>query len=128
MLKVSAKEFAPLTVIVGQVMIRLKFCVAVGATPFAAVMTRGYVFAPVSDPPSVAVPLPWSVNVAPAGKPDWLSPAVGKPVAVNVKLSVEPDCALYEFALVMAGAWSTVSVNVCVAFGETPLLAVIVMT
>ncbi len=30
-------------------------------------------------------------------------------------------------ALVMAGAWSTTSVKACVAFGETPLEAVIVI-
>ena len=34
----------------------------------------------------------------------------------------QPDDAVIEDA----GAWFTVSVNVCVAFGDTPLLAVIV--
>ena len=37
-----------------------------------------------------------------------------------------PAAKVVLLALVMAGAWSTVSVKVCVALGLTPLLAVMV--
>jgi hypothetical protein len=53
--------------------------------------------------------------------------AVGKPVAVNVNVPGALATNDVAFALVITGAWFTVSTKLCVPFGETPLLAVIVM-
>ena len=53
--------------------------------------------------------------------------AVGKPVAATVNDPAVPTVNVVLFALVMDGACWTVSVKLCVAFGEILLLAVIVM-
>ena len=53
-----------------------------------------------------------------------LSVGVGKPVVVTVKVPALPTVNVVLSALVIAGAWSTVSVKVCVASGPTPLAAV----
>ena len=56
--------------------------------------------------PSVAVPLPLSVKVTPAGNvPVLESVAVGVPVVVTVKLHNDPAVNVAELALVIAGAW-----------------------
>ena len=49
---------------------------------------------------------------------------VGVPVAVTVKVPAVPTVNVAPAALVIAGAWFTVSVKVCVASGATPLPAV----
>ena len=45
-------------------------------------------------------------------------------MAVTVKLPAVPVVKVVLVALVMAGAWLTVRVKFCVAFGETLLVAV----
>jgi hypothetical protein len=68
------------------------------------------------------------VNVTPLGRaPLSLSVGCGAPVAVTVNDPVLPTENVAALALVTAGAWSTVSVNVCVAFGVTVFAAVIVI-
>src|SRR5436305_1305256 len=74
----------------------------------------------------VAVPLPLSVKVTLAGSaPDWVGAALsGKPVVVTLNVPAAPVWKVVVFELVMAGAWLTVGVKFCVAFGATPLLPV----
>ena len=101
-----------------------------GAIPLFAVIVSGYV-PPVpvlGVPASVAVPSLLFVNVTPAGKaPVWLMAMDafdGNPVVSTVN---EPAWFVWKvalFALVMAGAWFTVSVKFWVALGGMPLLAV----
>src|SRR5512142_779611 len=52
---------------------------------------------------------------------------VGNPVVVTVNVPATPTENVALFALVMVGASLTVSVKLCVAFGATPLFAVIVI-
>jgi hypothetical protein len=67
------------------------------------------------------------VNVTPLGNvPVALTVGVGLPVAVTVKLPAVPTVNVVLAPLVIAGAWLTVSVKLCVAAVPTPLLAVIV--
>ena len=77
-------------------------------------------------PESVAVPLPLFVNVTPPGSaPDSVTVALGYPVVDIEKLPVLLAAKVAALALVKAGAWSTVRVNISlvVAIG---LVAVIV--
>src|SRR6266545_6032892 len=53
--------------------------------------------------------------------------AIGKPVVVTVNVPALPTLNVVLLALVMAGAWLTVRVKLCVAFGVTPLFAVMVI-
>jgi hypothetical protein len=63
-------------------------------------------------PLSVAVPFPLSTNATPLGSvPVSLSDGVGAPVVVTVKLPAVPTVNVVVFALVIAGAWFTVSVK-----------------
>ena len=69
-----------------------------------------------------------AVKLTPEGNaPDSDSVGAGRPVAVTVKEPREPRTKVALLALVMAGAWFTVSVKLCVASAPTPLLAVIVI-
>ena len=79
-------------------------------------------------PESVAVPSPLSTKVTPAGNdPVSLSGVgIGKPVVVTVNVPNVPVVNVVLSALVIAGAWSTVSVKLWLASGTTPLAAVIV--
>jgi hypothetical protein len=78
-------------------------------------------------PAMVAVPFPLSVKVTPEGRvPDAASAGVGYPDVVTVNVPGVPLVKVVPLALVMDGAWSTVSVKLCVAFGEAVLLAVMV--
>ena len=73
-------------------------------------------------PPSTPVP---ALNVTPLGSdPVALRLGAGKPVAVTVNDPAVPTTNVVLFALVMAGAWLTVSVKLWLAFGSTPLEAV----
>ncbi len=80
----------------------------------------------VGVPARVAVPLWLSVKVTPVGRLDQPHAGAGYPPAVAVKLNADPTVPVAVVALVNAGAWPTTRVNVCVAAGVTPLLAVIV--
>src|SRR5271169_3935767 len=76
----------------------------------------------------VAVPSPLLTRLTPEGSaPLSETVAVGKPVEVTVNEPEEPVVNVALEPEVMAGAWSTVSVKDCVAFGLTPLLAVMVI-
>jgi hypothetical protein len=105
--------------------VNVKFCVASGVTPLLAVMMMGYV------PPVFAAGVPLSTpaeKVRPAGNvPVALKAGVGNPVAVGVNDAATPGLNEAVGPLVMAGAWLTVNVKLCVAFGVTPLEAVMVM-
>ena len=104
-----------------------KPCVPFGATPLLAVMVMLYV-PPV---PAAGVPLstPAALRLTPLGSvPASVKViAVGKPEAVTVNDPADPTANVVLFALVIAGAWFTVRVKFCVPFGNTPLLAVMVI-
>jgi len=80
-------------------------------------------------PLSVPVPFPLSLNVKPPGKatPPLVRPGAGEPVVVTANVPAVPTVKVVLLALVIAGAWRTVSVKFWVAFGVTPLVAVKVM-
>ncbi len=64
-------------------------------------------------PAIVAVPLPLSLNVTGLGSdPDSLRAGAGVPVVVTVNVPAEPTVKVVLFALVIAGALSTVRVKV----------------
>jgi hypothetical protein len=66
-----------------------------------------------------------STNVTPVGStPVLVNDGVGDPVAVAVKLPAVPTVNVVVLALVIAGAWFTFSVKLCVAAVPTPLFAV----
>jgi hypothetical protein len=76
-------------------------------------------------PLSVPVSLPLSRKVTPLGKaPVSVRIEVGKPVVVRLNEPDVPTVKVALLALVIAGAWSTVSVKVCVASAPIPLCAV----
>ena len=60
------------------------------------------------------MPSPLSSKVTPAGRaPDSVIAAVGLPVVVTENDPAVPIVKVAEVALVMAGAWPTVTVRVC---------------
>ena len=66
--------------------------------------------------------------MTPAGRaPDSDRAGAGEPLAVTVNEPAVPTVKEMLLALVMAGAWFTVSVKFCVAAGATPFCAVKVM-
>jgi hypothetical protein len=101
-------------------------CAAFGEMPFCAVIVMGYV--PMVPAAGVPLSIPVAaVNVTPVGSvPVSLSVGAGKPVAVTVNVPAKPSTKVALFALVIAGAWSTVSVKVCVPSAPAPLWAMIV--
>ena len=78
--------------------------------------------------PAPGVPLRTPVaelNVTPLGSvPPSLKLGAGNPVTVTVNVPAVPTVNVVLFALVIAGAWFTVSVKLCAALPPTPLLAV----
>ena len=73
---------------------------------------------------AAGVPLstPLEERVTPAGSaPDSVNVAAGKPVATAVKLPAVPVLKVAVAALVIAGAWFTVSVNDWLAFPPAEL-------
>jgi hypothetical protein len=69
-----------------------------------------------------------ALKVTPDGRvPDSESVGAGFPVAVTVKEPAVPTVKVVLLALVMAGAWFTVRLKLCVAAGATPFWAVNVM-
>src|SRR2546430_1533058 len=79
-------------------------------------------------PDSVAIPLPLLTKVTTLGRvPDLvIVEGVGNPVVWTVNVPVVPTVKVTPDALVIAGAWSTVSVKAWVAFGAVPFAAVMV--
>ena len=66
-------------------------------------------------PARVAVPLPLSVNVTPAGSaPDSLSEGVGTPEAVTENVPAVPTVKVVLLELLNVGLWSTVNVKLWV--------------
>src|SRR5208283_349084 len=105
-------------------MLRVKFWVALLPIPLLAVNVIGYAPGVFATPLSVAVPLPLSTKVTPVGSvPASVMEGVGLPVAVITNVTVEPAVNEALLMLVMAGAWFTVSVKVCVASAPMPLCA-----
>ena len=69
----------------GWLTVRTKFCVTGGCPPAVAVKVSGKLPDAVAVPASVAVPLPWFVNVTPAGRaPLTASDALGMVWTVKV--------------------------------------------
>jgi hypothetical protein len=103
--------------------VSVKFCVAFGKISFEAVTVIGYI--PPVPAPGVPLSTPAVFSVTPDGSaPLSVNVGAGKPLAVRLKEPVEPTVNIVLFALVMTGAWLTVSVKFCVAFGLTPFEAV----
>ncbi len=108
----------------------VKGWVASGRFPFAAVMVIGYELAV----PAAGVPESTPVvelRVTPVGRaPVSLNVGGGLPVAVTVKVPAVPTVNVVALAEVMVGGTGTVvteSVKLWVAFGRTPLAAVMVI-
>ena len=80
--------------------VSVKFCTALGETPFDAVNVM------LNVPFAVGVPLKTpALNVTPAGSaPDSVIVGVGKPVAVTVNVPGAPSVNVVLLALVMTGA------------------------
>ena len=77
-------------------------------------------------PARVAVPSLLSTKVTPVGSaPVSLKAEVANPVVVTVNVPNVPVANVVLSALVIAGAWSTVSVKLWLAAGATPLAAAI---
>ena len=67
-------------------------------------------------PATSPVPSPLSTGVTPGGQRTGAGQRrPRKPVVVTVNVLAPPVVKVVEAALVIAGAWSTVRVNVCVA-------------
>jgi len=106
----------------------VKFCVAFGSIPLSAVIVN--VCAPTLSVFGMLMTPVAALNVTPVGSPLIDNVGSGFPSAVTVNEPVSPCTTLTLFALVIVGANGaavTVKVNVCVAFGVTPLAAVIVI-
>src|ERR1700693_1426175 len=112
----------------GRFTVSVKFCTAFDPTPLAALKVRLYVPLAPGVPLSVPVPLRLSTNVTPLGRdPLSVQDCFGKPVDVTVSDPAVPTRNVALLALVMAGAWLTVSAKFCTTFEPTPLAAMKVM-
>lgn len=109
--------------------VRVNDWLASGFTPLLAPMVTGNeppVPAP-GVPDNVAVPLPLSTKLMPAGNvPVSEIAGVGLPVVVTSNVPADPAVKVVELADVMAGNASTIRVKDCVASLPTPLLALTV--
>src|SRR5579862_9090533 len=107
-------------------MVSVKVWLAWVPTPLDALKVTVYV--PPVPAPGVPLNTPVVVlKLSPEGSvPVSLNVSPGKPLAVTVKLPAVPAVNVALLALVMAGAWSIVSVNVWLAAVPTPLEAVMV--
>jgi hypothetical protein len=106
----------------GPFTVRVKFCVALGVTPFCAVNVIGKLPLAVGVP--LKIPLAVSNATPPGNAPVSLNVGAGDPVTVTVNVPALPTKNVVLFKLVIAGACLTVSVKLCVAFGLTPFCAV----
>ena len=97
----------------GPLTVSVKLWLVAGAAPLFAVMVIGKVPPTVGVPASVAVPLPLSWNVTPAGSaPVSVSAGVGKPPeVVTVNVPAWPTVKVVWSALVITGEDDTVRVN-----------------
>ena len=95
-------------------------------TPLAAVTIQPLTLVA----PAFGVPVIWLLTrLKPLGsvQPESVSVGTGNPVTVKVPEPAEPTLKV-EFEIAeMVGAWLTVSVNDCDAFGATPLVATMVI-
>jgi len=108
----------PLVMAGGWSTVSVKLCVALGPTPLLAMMVNVYM-PPV---PAAGVPrsTPNEVNATPLGRaPDSVKVGAGNPVAVTANEPNVPTVKVVWFALVIAGAWPTVKVKLCVAVVTT---------
>ncbi len=101
----------------------VKACVAFGSVPLVAVSVTG------KDPLCVGVPesSPAADNVRPVGRTPVVTLTVGAGKPVITTWNVVPAVLsrnVAVFALVIAGAWLTVSVKLCTALAPMPLVAV----
>ena len=106
--------------------VRLKLCVVLAAellTPSVTVYVPREQTAGVPAMVAVAAGAPAEVKLAPAGNaPTEVMPVIGSTdEVVTVCVNAASSGTLSAAALVIVGAPPTVSVNVCVAFGNTPL-------
>ena len=114
-----------MTVLVALFTVNVKLCKAGDPIAFEAVNVIMNTPVAVGVPLSVPVPLWLSTNTTPFGSaPASVIPAVGNALVVTVNDPADPKAKLALFPLVMAGAWFTVSVKVCVALGVKPFCAV----
>jgi hypothetical protein len=77
--------------------------------------------------PELKVTLEGSVEGVHPANPAFVIVGTGYPVATVVNVPKDPTENVVDEALVIAGDWSTVSVNDCVAFVPIPFEAVIVI-
>jgi len=107
---------APLVIAGAWPTVSVKLCVAAVPMPLLAVIVIGKAPEVAEVPLSVAVPLPLSMKVTPAGSaPVSVNAAVGKAVEVTVKLPGVFTVKATLLALVMLGCWSMVMVKPFVA-------------
>ena len=100
-------------------------CWAVVPAVLVAVMVMANTPVDAGVPAMVAVPPPAAVKVIPAGRaPVSVRVGAGVPTVVTLKENGVPTLAVYEPALVMAGARSVVSVK---SWDTVPVLLVAVM-
>src|SRR6516162_3474188 len=104
-------------------MVRVNVWLVEPAT-LVAVMVSVKVPAVFDLPDMVAVPLPLFLKLTPVGSvPVLVSDGAGNPTVVTVKENCVLTLSVAVAALVMAGAWRTVSVKFWVAVVPTPLAA-----
>src|SRR5579862_9286659 len=116
-------EASAVVVIRRPVIVTVRSWTACGAMPLSATIPIWYVPS-LSGVPDNTPP----VNVIPLGiVPVAVIVGAGLPVAVGVKVPLEPRGVEKELADVMTGASPTIKVNAWVASGKTPLLALIVI-
>ena len=78
--------------------------------------------------PGVPARTPAALKLTPAGRdPDSENVGAGFPVAVTVNELNEPTVKVVLLALVMVGDWLTLRVKLCVALGDMPFAAVMMM-
>jgi hypothetical protein len=111
-----------LSMVGGWSTVSVKPCVALGLTPFCAVIIMLYV--PPVPPPGVPLRTPALVNVTPVGRaPVSLNVGAGNPVAVTAKEPAVPTVKVVLFALVtvvVCGA-TTVSFRVFDVLPKNPV-------
>jgi hypothetical protein len=112
--------------------VSVKFCVAVSPAPLVAVIVNVSTPDPVGVPPMLIEPVPLDGRLTPGIAFETFETAsvaavVGNPgVDVMLNEPAVPTTKVVLLALVIDGAWFTVSVKFCVLVSPAPLVAVIV--